>query len=103
MVTDSVKQVIGFFYPAQDPDEVISRIVLEWVDTRIMHMEESIREYERKYRMAFPDFDKKIKEQGAVYEEEDDWIDWSDTIDLVDKVIKIRDEVFVIGTDMKTA
>jgi hypothetical protein len=93
MVADAIKQVIGIFYPAQDPDEAISRIVLEWVDTRIMHMEESIREYERKYRMAFPDFDKKIKEQGAVYEEEDDWIDWSDTIDLVEQLIKIRGEV----------
>ena len=93
MVTDAVKQVIGIFYPVVDPDEAISRIVLEWVDTRITQMEESIKEYERKYRMTFPDFDKKIREQGARYEEEDDWIDWGDTIDLVQQLIKTRGEV----------
>lgn len=93
MVTDSVKQVIGIFYPIADPDEAISRIILEWVDLRISNMEESIREYERKYCMTYPDFDKKIREQGARYEEEDDWMDWGDTIDLVSQLIKIRGEV----------
>jgi hypothetical protein len=56
-------------------------------------MEERIREYERKYCMTYHDFDKKIREQGARYEEEDDWMDWGDTIDLVSQLIKIRGEV----------
>jgi hypothetical protein len=93
MVTDVVKQVIGAFYPIMDTDEAISRIVLEWVDTKISHMEEKIREYEREYRMCFSDFDKKIRNQGARYEEEDDWIDWGDTLDLLQQLKKIRGEV----------
>jgi hypothetical protein len=90
MVTEAVKQVIGVFYPIQDPDEAISTIIFEWLDIRISRMEERIRMLERKYGMTFEEFDTKIKTQGARYEEEDDWIDWGDSIDLVQSLLKIR-------------
>lgn len=93
MVTDAVKQVIGVFYPVVDPDEALTSVVLEWIDIKISRMEESIRSYERKYGMNYREFDEKIRGRGAVFEEEDDWIDWGDTIDLVQQLIKTRGEV----------
>jgi len=93
MVTDVIKQVIGVFYPVADPDEALTSVVLEWIDIKISRMEECIRSYERKYGMDYREFDEKIRGQGAVFEEEDDWIDWGDTIDLVQQLIKTRGEV----------
>ncbi|MCX6698682.1 MAG: hypothetical protein NTV68_01945 [Methanomicrobiales archaeon] len=93
MVTDAIKQVIGVFYPVVDPDEALSCVVLEWIDTKISRMEESIRSYERKYGMDYGKFDEKIRVHGAVFDEEDDWIDWGDAIDLVQQIIKTRGEV----------
>ena len=40
-ITEAVKQVIGVFYPVQDPDEAISKIVFEWLDIRISRMEDT--------------------------------------------------------------
>jgi hypothetical protein len=93
MVTEAIKQAIGFFYPVADPDEALTSVVLEWVDIKISRMDERIRSYERKYGMDYSEFDKKIRAQGAVFEEEDDWIDWGDTIDLVQQLKKTRGEV----------
>ena len=90
MVTEAVKQVIGVFYPIQEQDVAISIIVFEWLDIRIAQMEERIRMFERKYGMSFDAFDERIKNEGARYEEEDDWIDWGDTIDMVQSLLKIR-------------
>ena len=58
--------MIGAFYPIMDTDEAISRIVLEWVDTKISQMEEKNREYvDVTYRMSFSDFDKKNQNPGG--------------------------------------
>lgn len=92
MVTETVKQVLGVFYPIQDTDEAISTIVFEWLDIKISRMEERIRMLERKYGMSFEEFDMKIKTHGARYEEENDWIDWGDSIDLVQSLLKIRSD-----------
>ncbi len=92
MVTDAIKQVIGVFYPVVDPDEALTSVVLEWIDIKISRMEECIRSYELKYGRDYGEFDEKIRGQGAVFEEEDDWIDWGDTIDLVQQLIKTRGE-----------
>ena len=93
MVTDAIKQAIGVFYPVADPDEALTSVVLEWIDIKISRMEERIRSFERKYGMDYGEFDKKIRAHGAVFEEEDDWMDWGDTIDLVQQLKKNRGEV----------
>jgi hypothetical protein len=61
MVTDAIKQVIGVFYPVVDPDEALSCVVLEWIDTKICMLESpspsgrevGVREYRKKGIISF--------------------------------------------------
>ncbi|MBN1235511.1 MAG: hypothetical protein JW999_05605 [Methanotrichaceae archaeon] len=74
-------------------DEALEEVILEWLDGRISKLEDKVKEYERKYGTSFSHFDSQVKNQGASFEEEDDWIDWGDYIDLLEALSEHRREI----------
>ncbi len=93
MISDAAKSAIKIFHPAQELNEALDEVVLEWLDGRISKLEDRVREFERKYGIEFCDFDSRIKFQGASFEEEDDWIDWGDYIDLRETLSNYRRDI----------
>jgi len=93
MISDVAKNAIKIFHPSQGLDEALDEVVLEWLDGRIAKLEDKVREYERKYITSFSLFDSRIKNQGASFEEEDDWIDWGDYIDLLEALSEYRRDI----------
>ena len=53
MMSDVVKRTIEVFYPAEDSNEALNRVVLEWLDSKTSKLEEKIMEFERKYGTEF--------------------------------------------------
>ena len=95
MISDVVKRTIEVFYPAEDSNEALNRVVLEWLDSKTSKLEEKIMEFERKYGTEFTEFDDRIKKEGVSFEEEDDWIDWGDYIELLGSLKKYRRDVLL--------
>lgn len=95
MISDVVKRTIEVFYPAEDSNEALNRVVLEWLDSKTSKLEEKIMEFERKYGTEFTEFDDRIKKEGVSFEEEDDWIDWGDYIELLESLKKYRRDVLL--------
>lgn len=89
-MNSSVMDAIKIFYPLKDAKESIDLVVLEWLDFKMSKLEEKVLMFERKYRMEFKEFDKKIREEGASFDEEDDWIDWGDYVELMEELRKYR-------------
>jgi hypothetical protein len=94
-MSDVVKRTIEVFYPIEDPEEALNKVVFEWLDSKASKLEEKVMEFERKYGMEFMEFDNRIKIKGASFEEEDDWIDWGDYIELLESVKKYRRDVLL--------
>ncbi|MDI6811565.1 MAG: hypothetical protein QMD80_07870 [archaeon] len=94
-MSDLVKRTIEVFYPVEDSEEALNKVVLEWLDSKTSKLEEKIMEFERKYGIEFPEFDDRIKRKGASFEEEDDWIDWGDYIELLESLKKYRRDVLL--------
>jgi hypothetical protein len=95
MMSDVVKRTIEVFYPAEDLNEALNRVVLEWLDSKTSKLEEKIMEFERKYGIEFTEFDDRIKKEGVSFEEEDDWTDWGDYIELLGSLKKYRRDVLL--------
>ncbi len=94
-MSDVVKRTIEVFYPVEDSEEALNKVVLEWLDSKASKLEEKVMEFERKYGMEFMEFDNRIKRKGASFEEEDDWIDWGDYIELLEKLKEYRRDVLL--------
>lgn len=93
MTSDVIKKTIEVFYPLDDSQEALNKVVLEWLDGRMSRLEQRIMEFERKYGMEFKEFDDKVRKGDISFEEEDDWIDWSDSIELLASLKNYRREV----------
>lgn len=78
----------------KDPDLALSLTLIGYLEQKIEACEEQIKGFEKKYRMGFKEYEKKLgKELELSYEHEKDYLEWEGAITNLKYFRELRKKV----------
>lgn len=70
-------------------DELLKRLLLDYIDRQITFYEGQVRAFEAKHGMTFEEYTQNLRGRASIAEE-DDWMDWEEALIFLRKWKKIK-------------